>query len=377
MKKQRIYLDYNAASPLDPRVEEAYHEALKEGWANPGSTHFEGQASKSLLAEARERIARVFDVSSQQVVFFSCATEALNTLIQGICGQAGDHIITSNVEHAAVWETCRFLERQGSKVSFLQVGEHGAAKPEQVGLAITEKTKAIALMSANNETGVMTDIAAISDLAAHHKIPFIVDAVAHFGKAPFTFFDGISAACFSGYKVHGPSGVGFAIIQNGLMFKPLLWGGGQESGKRSGSENVAGIYATAIAVELAAKELDEAMTTMTRCRDRFEARIMEGLDSVFINGTGKRISNTSNLSFSGIYGEELLIQLDLAGISASHGAACSAGALEPSRILLEMGYPSARAKASVRFSFGKHSTEEEVDAAAASVIQSVRQMRRF
>jgi cysteine desulfurase len=374
---RRIYLDHNAATPLDPRVEEAYHKALKEGWANPGSIHFEGQASKSMLAGARSRIAKVFGVSSGQVVFFSCATEALNTLICGLSGGLGAHILTSGVEHAAVWETCKFLERQGRHVTYLNVGAYGAPKIEQVEAAINEKTKAIALMSVNNETGVMTDIARISELASHYKIPFIVDAVAHFGKAPFTFFDGMSAACFSGYKVHGPSGVGFAIIQNGLLVPPLLHGGGQESGRRSGSENVAGIYATSIAVELAASELKDAQPRMAHCRDRFEKRFMEELSGVYVNGEAPRISNTSNLSFSDINGEELLIQLDLAGVSASHGAACSAGALEPSRILLEMGYPQVRAKASVRFSFGKNSTEEEVDQAVTLVIKTVRQMRRI
>lgn len=374
---RRIFLDYNAASPLDPRVEESYKKALKDGWGNPGSTHFEGQASRSMLAEARERIAQVFSVSSQQVVFFSCATEALNTLIMGLSGPERTHIITSGVEHAAVWETCRFLEKGHRDVTFLSVGAHGAAKLDQVASAITEKTKLIVLMSVNNETGVMTDIAHIAELAAYYKIPFVVDAVAHFGKAPFTFFDGLSAACFSGYKIHGPSGVGFAITQNGLLFKPLLHGGGQESKRRSGSENVPAIFATAVAVEIAAQELNSAIFSMTKCRDRFEEQILAQLSGVYVNGPEKRVSNTSNLAFSGIHGEELLMQLDLAGISASHGAACSAGALEPSRVLLEMGFSQERAKSSVRFSFGKNSTEEEVDTAAQSVIQTVRQMRRM
>lgn len=374
---RRIYLDYNAACPLDPRVEEAYCSALREGWANPGSIHHEGQAARALLAESRERVARAFSVSPQQILFFSCATEALNTLIQGlVLGERG-HIITSAVEHAAVWECCRFLERQGIDVTYLDVGTHGAPQVAAVESAIRDTTKAIVLMSVNNETGITTNIEQLSSLAANYKIPFITDAVAQLGKAPFSFYEGMTAACFSGYKVYGPCGVGFAVIQNGLLFRPLLYGGGQESGKRSGSESVAAIYATSLAVEFAHNELKDNMVLMEQCRTRFEQRILSSLPNVFVNGDGDRVVNTSNLAFSGVNGEELLIQLDLGGVSASHGAACSAGSMEPSRILLKMGYPRDRVKSSVRFSFGKSSTEEEAELAAQRVIEIVHRMRHL
>ena len=373
----RIYLDFNAASPLDPKVEEAYFLALRSAWANPGSTHREGQASRALLAEARERIARAFGVYPQQVVFFSCATEAVNTFINAFSGHAGSHILTSSVEHAAVWESCRFLVRQRREVTFLKVGERGAPVENDVKDALRDGTQAIALMSVNNETGVMTDIEAIARLAGIYKIPLIVDGVAHLGKAPFTFTDGMTAACFSGYKVHGPAGVGFAIVQNGLLFTPLLHGGGQESGRRSGSENVAAIYATSVAVELAIRELKENMDSMRFCRDLFERRILEVLPEVHVNGMGERVCNTSNLAFTGVRGEELLIQLDLAGVAASHGAACSAGSLEPSRVLLEMGYPRERVQSSVRFSVSKLTTKQEAEEGAKQVIDAVHRLRHL
>lgn len=374
---KRIYLDYNAGTFLDENVKDAYLYAMKEAWANPGSTHKEGQVARSFLAEARDKIAKSFSVASNQLVFYSGATEALNTLIQGLKLPLGSHFITSSVEHAAVWECCRVLEKEGRSATYLKVGPYGAPQPDDVASAIKESTRAIILMSVNNETGVITDIEKIAEIAKQHKIPLIVDGVAQLGKVPFHMYRGISAAVFSGYKIHGPCGVGFAILQNGFSCAPLLHGGGQESGRRSGSENVAAIYACSIAVEQALKGLEKDSSHMERCRSLFEKKIHEELNLVYINGEGPRVVNTSNLAFSGISGEDLLIQLDLAGVAASHGAACSAGALEPSRVLLEMGYSQERAQSSVRFSFGKMTSEKEVEKAARLVVQIVSALRKI
>lgn len=376
MEPGRVYLDYNAATPIDPRVLSEYIRARKEIWANASSIHKEGQAAKAMLAEAHSRVARLFSVAPQQVVFFSTATEALTTIIHGLLATSKDaHIVTTVAEHAAVWQCCRTLQQEGRKVTFLKVGSYGAVTPEALEKSITEKTTGIALISTNNETGVMTDIKACAALAAEHDIPLLVDGVAQLGKSPCIMYDGVSAACFSSYKIYAPCGVGFAILNHGVTFRPLIEGGGQESGRRGGSENVAAIHACSIALELVLAEMVESSVRMETLRDLFETLVCRGLSGVHINGDGPRIGNTSNLAFDDVDGEGLLIQLDLAGVAASHGAACASGSVEASRVLLEMGYSAQRAAASLRFSLGKKTTEQEIREAAAAVIRCVQRQR--
>jgi cysteine desulfurase len=375
-EKIRIYLDNNAATYIDPRIFDAYVHSLKNCWANPSSAHREGQRAKGLLAEARAKIAKVFDVPSQHIVFFSSATEALNTLIRGLLiPRPHSHVITSVTEHAAVWQCCKRFEKEGHSVSFLPTHSYGALAPQALQEAVRTNTTGICLMSVNNETGVLTDIQACASIAENHNIPFVVDGVAGLGKEPFTLFPGVSAACFSSYKIHGPCGVGFAVLNHGVSFQPLLEGGGQELGRRSGSENVCAIYACALAVELAFSEMKTAAAKMVYLRDRFEKTLSDKLSGIQINGDGPRVCNTSNIAFDGVNGEELLIQLDLAGVSASHGAACAAGALEPSRILLEMGFSRERAASSVRFSLSKFTTVSEIDQAVNDIVQAVQRQR--
>ncbi len=376
MQTHRIFLDYNAATPIDPRVFSEYVHVRREVWGNASSIHKEGQAAKALLAEARSRIARQFSVLPQQVVFFSTATEALTTLVHGLLAPAkGAHVITSVAEHVAVWQCCRSLQHEGKTADFLKVGPYGAVHPEALEKAITEKTTGIALMSVNNETGVITDIKGCAAVAAKYEIPLLVDGVAALGKDPFIMHEGVAAACFSSYKIYAPCGVGFAILNHGVSFRPLIEGGGQESGHRGGSENVPAIYACAVALELVLGEMAEASAKMETLRDLFEKLVFDGLSGVSVNGEGPRVSNTSNLAFEDVDGEGLLIQLDLAGVAASHGAACASGSVEASRVLLEMGYSAQRAAASVRFSLGKSTTEDDVREAAAAVIGCVQLQR--
>lgn len=374
----RVYLDFNAATPIDVRVLEEYIRTLEQSWANSSSIHQEGQRAKSILAEARSRIAACFSVRPQQVVFFSTATEALNTLLRGLLVKhLHASIISSPVEHAAVYETCKRLEQEGGQITLIPVGSYGAVRPELLQETITPSTTGIALMSVNNETGVMTDIQRIASIAAERQIPLLVDGVAQLGKAPFTLFPGLSAAVFCSPKIYAPVGVGFAILNTGVTFQPLVVGGGQEFGLRSGSENVAAIHATSIAVELLLHDIETEVSNMTALRNYFEGRLMESLSGVLINGEGPRVSNTSNLAFDGVSGEDLLIQLDLAGVAASHGAACAAGALEPSRILLQMGYSTERARSSLRFSLGKGSSKEDIDFAVAAIVRAVQKQRSY
>lgn len=376
MQQSRVYFDYNAATPMDPRVAAEYMRARQEVWANASSIHKEGQTARALLAEARSRIAQRFGVPAQQVVFFSTATEALTTLITGLLAPVrGAHVITSVAEHAAVWKCCSMLQQEGKGATFLKVGNYGAVTPEALEEAITDSTTGIALMSVNNETGVITDISRCASIAAQHNVPFVVDGVAQLGKLPFVMHDGISAVCVSSYKIYAPSGVGVAVLNHGVSFRPLIPGGGQESGRRGGSENVPAIYACALALELVLEEMAEASARMERLRDLFETLVFNGVAGVSVNGEGPRISNTSNLAFDGVDGEGLIIQLDLAGISTSHGAACASGSVEASRVLLEMGYSPQRALSSVRFSLGKQTTEQDVRTVAAAVVHCVQQQR--
>jgi cysteine desulfurase len=376
MSPQRIYLDYNAATPIDPRVYDAYMEARKEVWGNASSVHREGQAAKALLAQARQRVARRVDVASSQIVFFSTATEALTTLLRGLfVSKRTGRILTSGAEHAAVWQLCQTLSKEGVDVEFLPVGSYGAVRSQTLEAALHGQVAGIALMSVNNETGVCTDIKAIAALAAEHKVPLLVDGVAQLGKSAFHMEEGVSAACFSAYKMYAPCGVGIAVLNRGVTFTPLIEGGGQESGRRGGSENVAAIHACSIALDYVLDEMTEASARITKLRDLFEQRILASCPGVHINGEGPRIGNCSNLAFDGVDGEGLLIQLDLAGVAASHGAACASGSMEASRVLLQMGYSLERAHSSLRFSLGTPTTEDEVVRAAEIITACIRKQR--
>lgn len=372
----RIYLDYNATTPLDPRILKIFIEELQAEGDNPSSLHFHGQQSRRTLDRSREAIARFFRVRPHEVLFTSGGTEGAALLLRGLLALHPHwHVITSEAEHACVYRTLKQMEKKGTPVTFLSTGAWGAVHPKQVEEAIRPDTQLIALMGANNETGVLTDIEAIAALAQKKGIPFIVDGVAWLGKEQFSLPAGVSAIFFSGHKIYAPKGIGFCICRQGLKLEPLFIGGGQEYQKRAGTENVAAIVALAEAVRLLALEQGEKILKMRRLRDHFEQALMAALPDIIVNGEGPRISNTSNLSFLGIDGESLLIHLDREGLSASHGSACASGALEPSRILLAMGMPLSQARSSIRFSIGYSTTEEEIDEAIDRIVKVVKALR--
>jgi cysteine desulfurase len=369
---KRIYLDNNASTPVDPAVIAALTDALL-CFGNASSLHEEGRTAKAILNRSRALIAEKIGAKSSEIVFTSCGTESMETLILGSFKEDfRGHVISSAVEHACVLETLKRLEAKGVAVSYLKPGTYGAITAEQVENEIRPDTRLIALMAANNETGVITPYPQIAAMAHRHRIPFVVDAVCAFGKAPFTVVEGITGAGFSAHKFHAPKGTGFFYLQAKAPFSPLIVGGEQEQGRRGGSVAVPLIAAMAKAVELLTPDSMQAMEQM---RHRFETLLKDALPDAEVNGTGPRIANTSNFYFPGVEGEMLLQKLDLAGVSCSHGSACSSGALEPSKVLLGMDYGKERAGSSLRFSLSRMNTREEIEDAVKRIVVAVKALR--
>ncbi len=359
---KRIYLDNNATTPLDPRLMDLFTSCAFTTFGNPSSIHGYGQAARSLLTKARDDLANLFGVKSQEIVFTATATEALNMLLRGFFGpKPWGHLVTSSVEHAAVYSTVQALEKEGIEASYIDVGSYGAVKAEQLEAAIRPDTRLIVLMAANNETGAISDIDDLAEVAKRRNIPFVVDGVALFGKEPFTLHPAVSAITFSGHKFYAPKGAGFTVVRKGLKLTPYMTGGHQEYGLRAGTENLASIVTMAYAAKLITDELQSFVEPMRALRDYFEAEIMRKIPKATINGKAKRLSNTSNICFEEIDGEALLMYLDLKGVAASLGSACSSGSLEPSRVLLNMGLTRKQALSSLRFSLSRFTTKEDID----------------
>lgn len=373
----RIYLDNNAGTLVDPRIIPVLVNHLNTMGGNPSSFHFEGREARALLNKARATIAAYFNIKkSNEFIFTSSGTEALNMILRGVfADQPKGHLITSTVEHSAVYKTVKELESKGCKVTYLEPGFYGSVKPEDIQSAIRPDTRLIATLAVNNETGVKTDIDAIAGVAQKAKVPFLVDAVSWLGKETISIPEGVAAMCFSGYKCHAPKGIGFAYVRSSLKLTPLVTGGDQEFGRRAGTENLLGILGLAEAIQLLKIELPQATMRMASLRDKLEQGLMKNLAGVYLNGEGPRICNTTNLSFEGVEGETLLARLDMAGISASHGSACASGALEPSRILLNMGISREIADSSVRFSLSRLTKESEIDRAIDIITQLVSSLR--
>ncbi len=357
-----INLDNNATTRLAPEVIELIQKELLEGQGNPSSIHGIGREARAKLTKARREIASFFSCTPQEVLFNSSATEGLNTLIFGSVKPA-DQVITSAIEHSAVSAPLAELEKKGVSVIRLPCGKEGCVSPSDLRQMIDEKTSLIVIQAVNSETGVINDLEELSDIAYQKRVPFIVDGVAALGKIPLTWFKGISAWCFSGHKIHGPLGVGFSLVRPSFRFTPLIFGGGQEYGKRSGSENVMGCLALAKAVELSFEGLEKRVKSIESLRDFFEESLIKLYPKISVNGLGKRVCNTTNLCFHGMDGETLLMRLDQLNIAASLGSACSTGALQPSKTLLEMGLTQKEALSSLRFSLSRFTTREEIEEA--------------
>lgn len=356
-----IYLDNNATTPISPEVASAMMTAMIDIPGNPSSLHRWGRAARTALQQAREVIAAQFGVATQEVLFHSGGTEGLNQIINSL---PEGHIITSNVEHACVNQ----LLSARKNVTFLDAGKYGALTAEQVQAALTPETVAVITLAVNNETGVITDIPAIAEVTQRYGIPLIVDGVCWLGKMPIQFPAGVTAAVFSGHKFHAPKGVGFTIVRRGFKLKPFILGGPQEQGKRGGTENLPAIVglAKALTVINDSSEIER----ITALRKYFEDSLFKALPHAKLNGEGPRVCNTVNIAFENVDGESLLANLDIAGVAASHGSACSSGAREPSRILVNMGYPQDRVRSSIRFSLSRMTQKDEIDKAIQIVIKA-------
>lgn len=370
-----IYLDNNATTFVDDRVVDEMIHALKAEPGNPSSSHRYGQEAKKLLTRARQTVADFLGVPARDLIFTSGGTESINLAIQGILAASPGGVITTDLEHPAVYNTLRILETRGVPVQWLKPGIQGAATPELVRAAIRPDTRLIVLMAVNNETGIKTDIASIAALASEHSIPFVVDGVALVGKEAFVIPPGVSAFCMSGHKVHAPKGVGALFLRKGVPFVPCWGGGPQERGRRPGTENVPGIVAMSKALSLCQEALTKSVQQMTSLRDLLESTLQAAIPDLVVHGAGRpRICNTSNVGFQGVDAESLLIQLDLEGVAVSHGSACSSGALEPSRVLLNMGLSREEAASSLRISLSRMNTREEVLRAADIIIAVARRL---
>lgn len=371
-----VYLDYAATTPLDPAVLAAMLPALQGDFGNPASLHGVGQRARRAVETAREQLAAAVGAAPRELTFTSGATEADNHALRSFASlRPGRHIITSRLEHSAVLATCRSLEAQGWAVTYLGPNGRGEIPPEAVAAALRDDTALVALMLVNNETGVLTDIPAISALAHEAGAYLFCDAVQAFGTLPVAVGDlGVDMLALSAHKAYGPKGVGALFVRTGLELPPLLLGGEQERGLRAGTLNVPAIIGFGVAAELAQLRAGDDALEIGTLRGRLETLLLQ--EGVTLNAAGApRGPKHLNVRVERVDGEDLLMGLDGAGIAASAGSACAAGTLEPSHVLLAMGLSRAEAKASLRFSLGRGVTQEMVGYTAERFAEVVARCR--
>ncbi|HWR71162.1 MAG TPA: cysteine desulfurase NifS [Dehalococcoidia bacterium] len=363
---KKIFLDHAATTPTDLRVVEAMLPYFSDSFGNPSSIHSLGLETRTAVAEAREKVASLIGAAGDEIIFTSGGTEADNLAIKGIAqanAQRGKHIVTTRIEHHAVEESCRYLEKQGFKVTHVAVDQDGLVDPREVERAVTPETILISVMHANNEVGTIQPIAEISRVARSRGIYFHTDAVQTVGHIPAKVDDlGVDLLAISAHKLYGPKGVGVLYVRKGTRIVPFMHGGGQERGLRATTENVPGIVGFGKAAEIAQAEMDAESKHVTRLRDKLIKGLLERIPQVRLNGhPTQRLPNNVNISVASVEGESLAVSLDLEGIAVSTGSACSSEAMEPSHVLTAMGVPVELARGSLRFSLGKKNTDEEID----------------
>lgn len=374
-----IYLDNNAATLLDPAVLDEMWPFLASHYGNPSAGYRFGAQVRDAIELARQRVAALAGCEPAEIVFTSGGTEAINTALYSArqFDAHRQHVVTSAVEHSATFRYCEQLTKSGSAVDFVPVDRDGNLDLEVLESAIRSDTALVSLMWANNETGVLFPIEEVAAITRRHRVLFHTDAVQAAGKVPLRLGDsGVQLASFSAHKLHGPKGVGALYVNRRSAFRPMLIGGGQEDGRRAGTENVAGIIGLGKAAELALAATAEAQTRVRAMRDRFETALLAEVRETFLNGNRhRRLPNTSSLSFAGVQSEAALMLFDQRGLCCSAGSACHSGSLQPSRVLTAMNVPDERIRGSIRFSFSRFNTEAEVDAALDIVRSGIAKLR--
>ena len=379
---KNIYFDNAATTKLDDEVLKEMLPYLKDNYGNPSSIYKLGREARKAIEDSREKIAKVLNCKANEIYFTAGGSESDNTAIKGIAKankKRGNHIITSKIEHPAVLETCKQLEKEGFKITYISVDEKGIVDLEELKKSIKPTTILITIMFANNEIGTIQPIEEIGKIAKENNIYFHTDSVQAVGSIKIDVQKlNIDSLSLSGHKFYGPKGVGALYVKTGVPFEKFISGGHQERNKRAGTENVAGIVGIGKAIELAYENLDEYNKKIKELRDYYVKKVEEKIPYIKINGDmEKRLPGNSNISFRFIEGEGLLLNLDLKGICASSGSACTSGSLDPSHVLLAIGLPHEIAHGSLRVSIGKYNTKEEIDYLIENLMEIVTRLREM
>ena len=376
--QELLYLDHNATTPIDPEVRSSMLPWLENEFGNPSSVYSLGRRASAALAKAREQVASLVGALPSEIIFNSCGTEATNSAILSALAIDPDkrHIITSAVEHSATIKLCEYLATRGYEITWLPVDKDGLLDPDKLETSITSETAIVSLLWANNETGVLFPVEEIASITTRKKVPLHLDAVQAAGKVPINLEElGVQYVSLSAHKLYAPKGVGALYVNRRARYTPLLRGS-QEESKRGGTQNVASIVAFGKAAELAQSHLLTAAQRIAKLRDRFEETILSTVDGARRNGTDEpRLPNTSNLTFAGIDAETALLLFDQEGLCCSAGSACSSGSINPSHVLTAMGVSRDEARASLRFSLGRTTTDSEVDRALEIIPRIIAKLR--
>lgn len=383
MQKQIIYLDHAATTYVKPEVFEAMKPYFTEEYGNPSSIYSIGRLNRKVVEDARISVAKSIGAAEPSEIYFTgSGTEGDNWAIKGTAlklMKKGKHIITSNIEHPAVLATCEFLEKQGYEITYIKVDDKGLINPEDVDRAIRPDTILVSVMMANNEIGTIEPIKEIAQVCKKHGVLFHTDAVQAAGNILIDVKDlGVDLLSVSGHKFYGPKGIGMLYIRKGVKIENFVHGGHQERNKRAGTENVPGIVGFATALELANKNMEAHHKKLSNLRDRALKGITDRIPHIRVNGSmEKRLPGNLNVSFRFVEGESVLLMLDMKGIKASSGSACTSGSLDPSHVLLAIGLPHEIAHGSLRMSFGDINTEEEVDFLIDSLDEIINKLRNM
>jgi cysteine desulfurase len=379
---RQVYLDYNATTPVLPQVLDIMLQCYHSDFGNPSSVHRYGRQTRVLVDEARDSIAHALGAPASSIAFCSGGTEANNTILKGVAAalkERGRHLVTSCIEHPAVLDTCAYLAQQGYTITYVPVNGHGVVEPEAVRDALRDETILVSIMHANNEVGSIQPIAEIARMVRQRGILMHTDAVQTFGKMPLQVDElGVDFLSFSGHKLYAPKGIGGWYARSPALLHPLIHGGHQERGQRSGTENVAGIVALGKACAIAVSDMHVEWERQEQLRRHLEHGIVERIPDVRIQGAeAVRLPNTSNVAFAGVEGETLLMSLDLQGVAISTGSACSSGSLEPSHVLQAMGVPVHYVHGALRFSLGRRTTLDDINYVLAILPGIVDNARAF